>query len=273
MAEKIAVKLGDVQKTLFLPLWGRAFESTKKAPLLVDKTAVEIINNVDYDFSIIANKMNELSQMAWIMRSLCIDQAIKNFLVTHPKATIVNIGCGMDTTFERVDNHLLLWYDLDLPDVIGLRKNFIHENERRRFIASSFLESEWFEEIKAEDGILFIAAGVFYYFEEAQIKDFLIRLTDRFPNSQILFDVSSPYGVKVANRAVIRNSGLDERSFLKWGLESDDAIATWDKRLHIVATYYYFKGQKKTQSLRYKLLGWLSDRLRVQYMIQLALTE
>ena len=269
MAEKIAVSLGDVQKTLFLPLWGRAFESTKKAPLLVDKTAVDIIDHVDYDFSTIAHNMNELSQLAWIMRSLTVDKVIKGFIGKHPRATVVNIGCGMDTTFERVDNGSLLWYDLDLPDVIGLRKTFIHESERRKFIASSFLDSGWLDEISVTDGVLFIAAGVFYYFEEADIKASLIRLADRFVGSEIVFDVSSPYGVKVANRAVIRNSGLDERSFLKWGLESDDMIAAWDKRIKVVATYFYFRGNRLP--LKFRLLGWLSDRLRVQYMIHLAL--
>ncbi len=271
MAEKIAVELGNVQKTLFLPLWGRAFESSKQTPLLVDKTAVDIISKVDYDFATIAHNMNALSQLAWIMRSITVDKVVKEFLSKHPNGTIVNIGCGMDTTFERVDNGSLRWYDLDLPDVIQLRKTFIHESERRTFIASSFLDTDWFSQISVIDGVLFVAAGVFYYFEEAQIKDFLIRLADRFPGSESIFDVSSPYGVKVANRAVIRNSGLDERSFLKWGLDSTDVIASWDKRIHILATHYYFRGHTIPLGFQYRLLGWVSDRMRVQYMIHLAL--
>ena len=94
MSEKVAVDLGNVQKTLFLPLWGRAFETGKPHPLLVDKTAVRIIDEVDYDFARMAAGLNELSKIAWIMRSVHIDCVVKAFLAKYPHATIVNIGCA-----------------------------------------------------------------------------------------------------------------------------------------------------------------------------------
>ncbi len=271
MSEKVAVDLGSVQKTLFLPLWGRAFESKKAKPLLVDKAALEIIEKVDYDLSTTAQNMHELTQIAWIMRSICVDKVIRQFLHDCPKATVVNIGCGLDTTFDRVDNGSLVWYDLDLPDVIRLRRAFIAETGRRKFISASFLDRGWLKDIEVTDGVLFIAAGVFYYFEEYEIKDFLIRLADSFPGGEIVFDVSSPYGVKVANRAVIRNAGLDETSFLKWGLASTQTIASWDKRFRILATYSYFRQKNTSLTLRNKLLGLLSDLLRIQYLVHLQL--
>ena len=88
------------------------------------------------------------------------------------------------------------------------------ENERRQFIATSFLEKAWLENIKVSGNVLFIAARVFYYFEEQVIKNFIIRLIDAFPYSEILFDVSSPLGVKIANKKVVESSGLDEKSHL-----------------------------------------------------------
>ena len=125
MTEKTTISLGNVQTTLFLPLWGRAFESKKVKPLLIDKTAVRILEAIEYDFSTIAENISELTQMAWIMRSLCIDEVVNAFIGRFPKSTIVNIGCGMDTTFDRIDNGTLLWYDLDLPDVIELRSESV----------------------------------------------------------------------------------------------------------------------------------------------------
>jgi O-methyltransferase involved in polyketide biosynthesis len=271
MSEKIAIDLGNIQKTMFLPMWGRAFESKKAKPLLVDKTALEIIEKVDYDFSTAAQNLSELTQMAWILRSIGVDETINKFLAKYPRATIVNIGCGMDTTFDRIDNGSLLWYDLDLPDVIQLRKQFIQETERRKFIASSFLEPEWLKEITVAENVLFIAAGVFYYFEESQIKDFLIRLADSFPGSEIFFDVSSPYGIKVANKMVIKNSGLDEKSFLTWGLKNAQELAAWDKRFKILRTYYYFRDKGKYLQPKTRLIGFISDAMNVQYMIHLEL--
>jgi len=271
MANKISVELGNVQKTMFLPLWGRSVETKKERPLLRDQTALEIIEKVDYDFAGITRNISEISQVAWIMRSLFVDEVIGNYLVSHPKATVVNIGCGMDTTFDRIDNGLLLWYDLDMPDVIELRKKFIKETSRRKFIPASFLDEGWLKKIKVVDGILFIAAGVLYYFEEAEVKTFLKRLADSFPGCEVFFDVASPSGVKVANKRVIESSGLDERSYLKWGLQNTNDILTWDSRFEILKIQYYFK--RRGLPLKIKMIGLISDWMKVQYMILMRIKE
>jgi len=269
MREQVKINLGDVQKTLFLPLWGRAEESKKRKPLLVDETAIGIIEQVDFDFSQMTQNMDDLTQIAWIKRSLFCDRVIMEFLKSYPEGTIINIGCGLDTTFERTDNGRLKWYDLDLPDVIELRSKFVKENERRRFVAASFLENEWLEAIEVIGNVLFIAAGVFYYFEERVIKEFMIRLIDRYPGSEILFDVSSPLGVKVSNKKVIESSGLGEKSHLVWGLRKTDDISSWDPRIRIINTYHYYRTE--ITGLRNKLMGILAHFLRIQYMIHLRL--
>ncbi len=219
MPENIEIKLNDVQTTLLLPLWGRAVETKKINPLLVDKSASEIIGKLNYDFSTFAENIHPITQFEWVARSIHIDLTIKEFLNRYPKATILNIGCGLDTTFERVDNGRMYWYDLDLPEVIELRKKFILEEGRRKFISQSFLDDSWFGELHIEENILFIAAGVMYYFSEAEIKGIFNKISSCFPGSEFVFDAASSFGVKVANQKVIRNSGLNERAFLKWGLE------------------------------------------------------
>ena len=269
MTEKISIDLGSVQKTLFLPLWGRAVESKKDQPELVDKTAREIIDKLDYDFTSLAGRMDDLSQIAWIRRSLIMDQRIRRFLRRHPGGTVVNIGCGLDTTCDRVDNGLLHWYDLDLPDVIELRRKLIPENRRRIYLSTSFLEPAWLDEIQVSDGVLFMAAGVFYYFEEEQIKAFFLRLAERFPGSEILFDAASPTGVRVANKKVIESSGLDERSHLKWGLQNAREIHAWDPRLKLDGTWFYFRKPNPRHGLRNILMGFFSDFLKIQYIVQL----
>ena len=269
MTNRININLGNVQKTLFLPLWGRAVETRKRKPFLIDETAVKIIDQVDYDFSKMTQNMDELSQIAWIKRSLICDQVIRKFLSSYPGGTIINIGCGLDTTFERTDNGKLKWYDLDLADVIELRRKFIQEGERRKFIASSFLEKEWLENIEVHGNVLFIAAGVFYYFEGNQIKDFIIRLVNKYPGSEMLFDVCSPIGVKIANKKVVESSGLDEKSHLIWGIENKKNLLTWDSRIKIIRTYYYFRTVRI--GLRNILMGMLSDFLGIQYILHLKL--
>lgn len=270
MTKKIRLDLGDVQKTLLLPLWGRAVESKKAKPHLIDEAAVRIINQIDFDFTKAAENLDDLTKIGWIQRSLIGDQVIREFLEKYPDGTVVNIGCGLDTTFSRVDNGNLRWYDLDLSDVIELRKTFIKENERRRFISSSFLEIEWFDQIKIESNVFFLVAGVFYYFEEDQVKSFLLELLNRFPNSEILFDVASEVGVKIANKKVVESSGLDERSYLIWGPKNKKDILAWDARIELLGSYYYFRNRHL--SLRNLLMGCISDLLGIQYMLHFKLS-
>jgi O-methyltransferase involved in polyketide biosynthesis len=268
MAEKTLIELGDIQKTLLLPLWGRALETGKTKPVLTDKTAFKIISEIDYDFSVMAKNISPISQYAWIVRSLHTDRFIREFLIKHPGGTVVNIGCGLDTTFDRIDNGALLWYDLDLPDVISLRKKFIKETERRKFIACSFLDNKWFEKVNFRDGIVFIASGVLYYFDETEVKDIFIRLADKFAGSEIFFDAASPMGVRVANKKVITDGGMNESAFLKWGIERLKDIESWDSRLKVIEEYPMFYGMKKGLSLKMRIGTLMSDYLKIMSMVR-----
>ena len=219
-------------------------------------------------FQTIAKNISPISQYAWIVRSLHTDRFIREFLKKHPGGTVVNIGCGLDTTFERIDNGALLWYDLDLPDVINLRKKFIQETERRKFIACSFLDSKWFGEIDYSEGIIFIASGVLYYFNETEVKDIFIRLAGKFVETEIFFDVASPTGVRVANKKVITDGGMGESAFLKWGIENIKDIELWDSRLKVTEEYPMFHGMKKGLSMKMKFGTFISDYLKIMSMVR-----
>jgi O-methyltransferase involved in polyketide biosynthesis len=273
MTEKVKVDLGHVQLTLLLPLWGRSVETAKPKPKIIDNTAREIINKIDYNFSQISANIQEITQFEWIARSIHIDNTIKEFLNQYPKATIVNIGCGLDTTFDRIDNGKLFWYDLDLPDVIELRKKFIHENERRKFISCSFLDDRWFNELHIEDNILFMAAGVLYYFEENQLKEIFNKIVSSFPGSEFVFDAASTMGVKISNKKVIQSSGLNEKSYLKWGIDSASEITKWNDKIRVKRVYPMFKKMTNGLKFKSKLMAMISDHYKIMYMIHLKVTN
>ncbi len=268
MNTKIKVELGNVQKTLFMPLWARAVETQKNKPTLIDKTAVEIIDSVDFDFSIMSTNIPEISQIAWIARCKRFDLIVKDFINKHPNGTVVNIGCGLDTSFERINNNSVLWYDLDLPDVIELKKKFQKETSNRKFISSSFLDTKWFNEIVISDKVLFISTGVFVYFDETEIKDFIIKIADKYDESELFFDVTSPKGLEIAN-LVIQKSGLDSRSFFKWGLTDKSIITSWDKRITLLNIYFTFAIDGLELSEKNKQIALISDSLDIQYMVHL----
>jgi O-methyltransferase involved in polyketide biosynthesis len=264
--KKTDIILGPVQKTLFLPVVARALESMKSTPMLFDKTAMQIVERVNYNFTKLISSTTELSRIAWIVRSTCFDRLIRDFLRRYPGATVVNIGCGLDTTYERVDNGLVQWYDMDLPDVIELRKLLMNETKNRKFIAGSFLKNNWYKNLGFPEHVLFIAGGVFYYYEEKVIRTFFIKLSLIFQSCELLFDVTSPSGVRAANR-VLQKAGIDDKSFLKWGLKSTDTILSWSPRLRLLGKYYTYKQEGVAMNLKNRILGWISDALNIQYIV------
>ena len=255
-----------------MPVWARAIETKKENSVLTDPIAVDIINSIDYDFSQMAKNLKEINLIAWIARCKRYDLVIKDFLKRNPEGTIINIGCGLDTTYERVDNKKVIWYDIDLPDVIELRKKFLKETNNNKFIASSFLDPIWFNKIPTHNKILIISAGVFVYFEESEIKSFILNLANKFKEAELLFDVTSPTGVKIANK-VIMDSGLDNNTYFKWGLTNKSIIEGWDPRIKILNTYFTFKIKGIKLSLKNRIMGFLSDAAFVQYMIHLEITH
>ena len=266
MEQKISIKKGHIQETLLLPLWGRAYETQNSTPRLIDKKAVEILGKLDYDFSQI-EETQSLSQHGWIARSLHTDNLVREFIQEHPEATIVNIGCGMDTTFSRIDNGKVAFYEIDLPDVIELRKHFFQESERHRSIASSFLKTEWFEEIGVRDALLFLAGGVLYYFEEEQIKEFFIKAADYFGTCEFYFDSLSPMGMKFAKKAVLKKGGMGMSMDGGWGLKPIKSLEKWDQRIKVVHALPMYRGMKKGLPLLTKMNLFIPDILGVCTMV------
>jgi O-methyltransferase involved in polyketide biosynthesis len=267
MEYKIKIKKGNVQETLLLPLWGRATETRKSNPRIVDKKAVEIIDKLDYDFSIITGNLNEMSITGWVARCLHIDRAVTQFIEKHPEATIINLGCGLDTTFDRIDNGKIMFYELDFPDVIELRKSFSQDTERHKSIASSFLDKKWYDGIKKPKGLLCIAGGVFYYSTGEQIKDFFISMADHFGQCDFFFDSLSPMGMRIAKKQVLKKGGMGMSSDGGWGLKPIKSLEKWDKRIRVVDAFPMYKGMKKDLPLSQKLMLSMPDLLGVCHMI------
>jgi O-methyltransferase involved in polyketide biosynthesis len=258
-----------VQRTLLLPLWGRAVESRKPSPLLTDPQAARIVDALDHDFSTIQANLSPITQLAWIARCIHLDRAVRAFVGIHPRATVVNLGCGLDTTFPRVDNGTLAWVDVDLPDVMRLRASLIPVGPRCRSVAGSILDDDWMRDLRVGEGLLFLAAGVLYYFEEGRVRGLFARLADAFPGSEIVFDACSPRGLEVANRRVIRDLGMDEEANLRWAVARPSDLAAWDRRIEVAEAYPIFHGITGRLPWRQRLGPWLSDALRIMSMVRL----
>ncbi len=272
MAKKLKINKGSVEETCLMPLWGRAYETEKKNPRIIDEKAVEIMKQIDYDFSDII-KTQAISQHGWVARSLHTDKMVREFIEKHPKATIVNIGCGMDTTFSRIDNGQIMFYELDLPDIIKIRKNFYKDTDRHKSIASSFLETAYFKQIKVKDGLLFLAGGVLMYFSEKQIKEFFINAGDYFKNCSFYFDCLSPKSLEFSKKAVLKKSNMDITIEEGWGLKPVENLEKWDRRFKVISKIPIYQGVKKDMKFVHKLMTTMADITGACYMVHLEISE
>lgn len=145
-AVKAAPDFSDVEDTFLLALYGRASESQSEDPILVDKTAQRITRQID---PLIAGSSEPLLNMLYerrvdprlvvhlALRAQKYDAYARDFIIRFPGGALVNLGCGMDTRFQRIDDGLLMPFDLGLPEVIHCKKNILQETDRYRMIASS----------------------------------------------------------------------------------------------------------------------------------------
>ena len=144
MCETKSVTLSDVPETSLAPLYWRAMESQRPDAVMKDEKAVALVTQNSLDFSRVKQiHMNELLNTMRIIFTREMDRYTRDFLMRHPDAVVVHIGCGLDSRFERVDNGQVEWYDLDLPEVIELRRRFIgDEGKRYHLLACSVLEDD-----------------------------------------------------------------------------------------------------------------------------------
>jgi O-methyltransferase involved in polyketide biosynthesis len=263
MGNSSGIKLGSVQETLLLPLWGRAIETQKSKPLLVDNKAVSIINSIPYDFTVIAENVHALSRLSWVARSIYFDNKIKEFINVFPEATIVNIGCGLDTTFDRVDNGKIRWFDLDLPDAIELRKKYISETDRRCFISNSVFDSSWYDAIDKKSNVMLLVAGVVYYFDENEIKRLFNDFHTILPGVEIVFDYASKRGIKLSNKVVIEKGGMEKSAYLKWGINDIMEIEKWANYIKVISHTTMYKEHKKNYSLLHRIGMSIADAMKI----------
>ncbi len=201
--DKVKVKLGGISASMLGCLWGRAQLSKEYSSLFYDAKAVELVERIDYDFSAsdmpfedimfnISRKVNLPEFGLFTIRAKQFDDKVKAYIAEHAYASVINIAAGLDTTFYRVDNGTIHWYDLDLPAVIDIRKQLLPEPDRVTYIAKSLLDPSWCKDIKhTEDGVFMIAGGVLGWFNKSEVEQFFLMLADNFPDGEIVFDAMS----------------------------------------------------------------------------------
>ena len=255
MENKHQVRLGAVQETLFIPLAARARETQRKHPVLRDPKAVELVQSIDYD----AGKYSRgAGGLVTVLRTAIIDYWVRSFLAAHPAATVVEIGTGLNTRFERVDNGQVHWFDLDLPDVIELRRTFFADTDRRRTVAASVLAEEWLPAVaQSRRPYFFVADGVLAYLPEEEVMAALARIAGQFPGALIALD-TYPRQILDRQHRLAARKGIAAR----WAWACDDPRTLERFGLEVVESASFTRPPRAMRSelpARYRYLMPLAD--------------
>lgn len=206
MSEKIRIEKNTISETLVIPLYGRAHCSKKYPEVFAEPETEKIVDMLEYDFSTLNYK--EFMMLTWAVRKRMLCDKAKEYLKKHPKATIINLGCGADVSFASIDNGQCHFINLDLPEVIEAREKLVSCREREKNVAMDAFDTAWFNEVETlvEDGVYVISGGVFMYFEAEKLKKLFVEMAKCFQGGGICFDACNSMGLKKSNR-VVEKSG------------------------------------------------------------------
>ena len=231
---KIKVELGAVQETLLIPLLGRALETERPDGLIHDPRAVEIVSTLDYDFDKWSSGSNKGNVSGAALRTRIFDAYVEEFLRTYPGGTVTEIGCGLNTRFERVDNGQLRWFDLDLPDAIALRRRFFSDEPRRTMVAASVLDPAWMDQVAATGGPwLFVSEAVLIYLEARAARRVVEQIGERFDEFRLLVDTTSRSMINGQARGGPMKQ-LPRESWFRWECNDPREIEGWLQNLSLV---------------------------------------
>ena len=229
MPSKNSVRLGPVQETMLIPLLARALESRRRSPIVSDPKAIRIADSIDWDFSRFTQRPRVL---ACVLRTAIFDQWVRDFLQRHPAGTVVEIGAGLSSRFERLDNRTARWFDLDLPDAVALRHRYFRDSERHVTIVGSVLDSAWMEAVQRTPGpYLLLAEAVFVYLREPEVRAALAGIAAGFPGAAVAFDTASLAAIAGGNRDFARHHAPARFS---WACDDPRTVEAWNIGLRLV---------------------------------------
>jgi methyltransferase (TIGR00027 family) len=251
-----SVTWGSVEWTNLVTLYLRAYESRSRHPILDDKAAAAAVDRIDYDFKRMHRTMLPASNhYLVVLRAKQLDDWCAEFLRRQPDAVVVHLGCGLDgRAFRLALPPSVLWFDIDQPSVIGLRRRLYDDTERYRMIGSSVTDPQWLDQIPTGHPTLVVAEGLLMYLDETEVRRLLQRLTDRFERGEMLFDTVWP--------SAPRLSKAFTKGIVKWGIGDVRELQTWNPRLRFLeqtsAVANYAKVDSKVVRQVYKFLCAIS---------------
>jgi len=268
-----------MQQSMLLPFYARVKYSQLYPKLFYDQQAIDLFPKLNDELKItkaelelLEDFVDEFNGLFYLISAKKFENYIIRTIHNNPRITIVNLGCGLDTSYSRVDNEKISWYDLDLPAVIAFRQRFFGKQQKAPCIAKDIFDYSWMEQInyQTKNGILFVASGLLHYFQVEQVKELLLTIRKQFPHGQILFNVASRFANKIINKR-LQKKNLEEMSVRLSVNNPSKEIKQWSKHFSIVDWEAIFFGIKRDKrwSLRTRITMNLVDGFAALKIIHL----
>lgn len=265
------LNLTSVEETLFVPMRGRVYASKNFPEILNDKKALEIAEKLPKSY-LNMEKESQYTLMASSVRSMNMDKYIQNFLNINPNGTIINVGCGMETTFYRNDNGKAIWYEIDLEEVTTLRQKVFKSNDRDIVLTYSMFDYSWMKEVKkSNEPYLIVASGLFYYFEEKAVIEFL-RKVKELGNVEVIFDTVSKFGMK-QTRKYMKQLGKDDALMYFYVEDINDLLKKLGNEVQLLDNHDYYEWVTDKSKFNFitRISMKISDKFHMVKMIHLKL--
>ena len=273
---KYKIEKNTVQETLILPLYSRKLCTELYPNLYRDETAVHLIDQIDYDFSQAEKNSRSLMQrfgaLEVAMRQNDLAWEVQNYLVDHPNAAVVNLGCGLDGTGRACDNGSCKIYNLDFPDVIAVRNQLLPAGDREENIPCNLNDTEWFTKIDASEGAIFFASGVFYYFLTEQVRTLVQAMADSFPGGVLVFDAANRTAVKMIAKTWLRSAKIQDVGAYFAVSDAKSELSQWDSRLQVTSRGYmlgYNDLRDPSVSGLFRFLARTGDRIMKMQIVRI----
>ena len=200
-SDKVDAALSGVSETALMTLHGRAHQAGLPDAIIDDPMAIRLRDSFAVDYDKFGRRGQEMA-----LRSLAADRCTIDYLRSHPRATVVALAEGFQTSFWRLDKAVpdrqFLWVSVDLPPVIELREKLLPPSPRITNLAQSALDYGWMDRVDAGDGVFITAEGLLMYLQPEQSMELITQCAKRFPGGQMFFDLPPTVIKKVAPKGI-----------------------------------------------------------------------
>lgn len=246
MVEKIDIR--GVPETMLQTLYARAKASQSKPHYIYDEKAIEIVAQLDYDFSK-ADKDYAMSSGV-LARTIVLDQMVSKYLEKKPGTVVVNIACGLDTRCYRMEGYSR-WYNLDLSETTAVRERFLYENGPIFQIAASAMDEAWTNVVmQIDEPVLVIIEGLTMYLSEKDVKLIFDIIEKSFLHATVFVETMSPFVVRHIKEKSIEGS----QAKFTWGIRNGKELEQLLTGFHSIRDVSLVEGMKVFAPI-YKILG------------------